>query len=312
MATYNFYKNGDLEKPKGVSQQQYDSAEYGQLFSVTPSEVPARVYIFQTAADISGSSYKRIRSLKNLINNYRGLDEIYNFDNLLNKPISILSLNSYFLGTGIEKGSVELSICLTGTLVDKAEDKKENGVLYNNNNEKVGFVLYREGFIILNNTASLCDESFTHTYNRNINDTVAISPLSSSWSYFGANSSSSIGRIVYSTSYTPNSTLSTNITFTYAEKNDLNHSNNITYLDYNQNIYENSSSTSIVENKTLTIKKTNKSDFISGSADFDKQTFISRVGLYDKDKKLIAIGNLATPIRKTENREFTIKLKLDT
>ena len=43
---------------------------------------------------------------------------------------------------------------------------------------------------------------------------------------------------------------------------------------------------------------------------FEKQTFITRIGLYDKDKKLIAVGSLANPVRKTENREFTIKLKI--
>ena len=35
------------------------------------------------------------------------------------------------------------------------------------------------------------------------------------------------------------------------------------------------------------------------------------VCIYDKDKNLIAIAKLATPVKKTAKREFTFKIKLD-
>ena len=47
------------------------------------------------------------------------------------------------------------------------------------------------------------------------------------------------------------------------------------------------------------------------SASFKKQTYISQIGLYDDDKNLIGVAKLATPVKKTEDREFTFKLKLD-
>ena len=47
------------------------------------------------------------------------------------------------------------------------------------------------------------------------------------------------------------------------------------------------------------------------SESFKKQTYISQIGLFDDDKNLVAIAKLATPVKKTEDREFTFKLKLD-
>mgnify|MGYP003338390764 CR=1 FL=1 len=50
---------------------------------------------------------------------------------------------------------------------------------------------------------------------------------------------------------------------------------------------------------------------MSGSAPFEKETYISRIGLYDKDRKIIGYATLANPVKKTENREFIFKLKID-
>ena len=44
---------------------------------------------------------------------------------------------------------------------------------------------------------------------------------------------------------------------------------------------------------------------------FKKQTYISKVGIYDDQRRLIGIAKLANPVRKTEDREYTFKLKLD-
>jgi hypothetical protein len=44
---------------------------------------------------------------------------------------------------------------------------------------------------------------------------------------------------------------------------------------------------------------------------FKKQTWISRIGIYDKDKNLIGIAKVANPVKKTEEHDFTFKLKLD-
>jgi hypothetical protein len=44
---------------------------------------------------------------------------------------------------------------------------------------------------------------------------------------------------------------------------------------------------------------------------FRKETYISKIGIYDDQKNLIGIAKMATPVRKRENDQFTFKLKLD-
>ena len=53
------------------------------------------------------------------------------------------------------------------------------------------------------------------------------------------------------------------------------------------------------------------SSYADPTGSFEKQTFISRIGIYDKDKNLIGVAKVANPVKKTEDREFTFKLKLD-
>ena len=54
-----------------------------------------------------------------------------------------------------------------------------------------------------------------------------------------------------------------------------------------------------------------KSVYTNFSESFQKTTYISKVGIYDEDRNLIAIAKVATPVKKTEDREYTFKIKLD-
>jgi hypothetical protein len=53
------------------------------------------------------------------------------------------------------------------------------------------------------------------------------------------------------------------------------------------------------------------SPYVDPTGSFNKQTYVSKVGIYDDQKRLIAVAKLANPIRKTENRDYTFKLKMD-
>jgi hypothetical protein len=70
------------------------------------------------------------------------------------------------------------------------------------------------------------------------------------------------------------------------------------------------SDTSYAENKK-TIRNIVKSQFENYSASFESTTFISKVGIYDENKNLIAIAKLANPIKKTSSRDYMIKMKMD-
>ena len=44
---------------------------------------------------------------------------------------------------------------------------------------------------------------------------------------------------------------------------------------------------------------------------FQKETYITKIGIYDDEKNLIAITHLSKPMRKLEDRDYIFKLKLD-
>lgn len=97
----------------------------------------------------------------------------------------------------------------------------------------------------------------------------------------------------------------------HAPKGELNHSNNPTYLQHGQEQSSLSTDTEYVEKNNIELNNTVKAPYNSPDANFRKQTWISKIGIYDEEKNLIGIVKLATPIRKTEERELTFKLKLD-
>ena len=99
-----------------------------------------------------------------------------------------------------------------------------------------------------------------------------------------------------------------------APKGELNHSNNPTYLDYGyvtSSAEVSSLGSEFTETFERTIKNVVKSPYADPTGSFSKETYISKIGIYDEDNNLIAIAKLATPVRKTEDRDFTFKIKMD-
>jgi len=239
--------------------------------------------------------------------------------------INMLSVPSIFYGSAIKKGSVDLKFYVSGTLVAEASDKNHNGELVHSgptgsaySGSTVGFVMYNEGFIILTgNTAfQLFDDAAgTGTESQKHTDVYIPdeSARTASWVHFGHTGSVNQDPILSSsyslsfegTTYTPVLTM-----FAHAPKGKLNNSLNPTYIERNQNIESNSGSLGYTENKNLKVKNTMSSSYIYDQ-EYEKQVFISKIGIYDEDKNLIAIAKLAKPVRKTDELEYTFKLKYD-
>jgi hypothetical protein len=99
--------------------------------------------------------------------------------------------------------------------------------------------------------------------------------------------------------------------FATAPKGELNHSNNPTYLQHNYNAVTSSSPGGYRQDDTIKIKNVVSSAYNDPTGSFEKTTYVSKIGLYDKNKNLIGIAKTSTPIRKTVERDFTFKLKLD-
>jgi hypothetical protein len=103
-----------------------------------------------------------------------------------------------------------------------------------------------------------------------------------------------------------------NITmFATAPKGQLNHSNNPTFVAFGSSSQASSAPHAYVQNAQQGIKNIVSSSYNDPTGSFVKTTYVSKIGIYDKNKNLIAIAKPATPIKKTATRDFTFKLKLD-
>ncbi|MAE68285.1 hypothetical protein CL635_00535 [bacterium] len=228
--------------------------------------------------------------------------------------LGLISIPSIFYGSAIKKGTVDLKFYWTGSLIARAQDINHNGELIhtqpvgsNGSGSVVGIVLYNEGMIILTGS-----EAFGKATDYYISGAAPDYPK---WIYFagetiqrttGSTNSAYIMNMS-GTTKTPTMTI-----FAGAAKGQWNHSNNPSFRVYSSNGRPTTTSPrSYIENDNIQIKNVVSSSFPDPTGSFAKTTYISKIGLYDKDYNLIALAKPSTPIRKTAERDFTFKLKLD-
>jgi hypothetical protein len=229
--------------------------------------------------------------------------------------INLVSIPSIFYGEQIKKGSLVLKYFITGTLIAQAEDIKRNGELVQTlpvgstlSGSVIGLALYNEGFLLL--TASSGFTATTNDYGPENGNP--------SWVYFGTYVSGNTdygGVSAVNESYSlyfegvhtiPNMTM-----FMNAPKNELNNSSNPTFLTYSTASFAYTSSVDYKEIQNREIKNTVYSEYADPTGSFEKHTYITRINVYDENKNLIGIAKLAKPVKKTEGRDLTFKIKLD-
>ena len=224
----------------------------------------------------------------------------------------MISIPSILYGSKIKKGTISLKYYVTGTLVGELQDKNYNGELVQvgpegstGSGSVAGVALYREGFLLLTGSWDLNAETI---------QTDANGP--SKWIHFnyGANDGNSPALTTLSASfaidYQGTTHTQTMTMFATAPYGELNHSNNPTYLDASETQAASTGSIQYME-QPKKIKNVVHSQFLDVEPDFVKTTYISKIALYDEDKNLIGIAKVATPVRKTEEKQYTFKLKLD-
>tara|TARA_R110002020_G_scaffold250275_3_gene464364 strand:- start:250 stop:1185 length:936 start_codon:yes stop_codon:yes gene_type:complete len=249
-------------------------------------------------------------ALRNTLDYYTTLSPHYayssEFVDKTSQKLNIISIPSIFYGSSIQKGTVKLKYFVTGTLIAEASDTLKNGVLLQTSGSttgsSVGVVLYNEGFIMLTSSTSLA--SHTEQY-----DSVP-QHQSASWHYFGTmNSNSGAPSSSFSIDFDAVNPVQTITLFAHAKKNQINFSNNPTFISRSfstitdPKIY--------FEDSKNPIKNIVSSSYKNHKASFKPVTYISKIGIYDENKNLIAIAGLANPVRKLEERSYTFKLKLD-
>lgn len=115
----------------------------------------------------------------------------------------------------------------------------------------------------------------------------------------------------YSLSFLGTHRVPTMTMFANAPKGELNWSNNPTFLEYSATTFKPLTGSYFFNEQTKTIKNIVSSSIDNYSASFEKVTYINQVNLYDDMGNLIGIAKTSKPIKKTEDTDFTFKLKLD-
>lgn len=310
-------KDGALGAFKTVATETYAAFNYGETITGSyplVSTVSSEYYE-------PGDSRPRVDALKNTLNHYKARYSPYfafssSFGDKAEDDLRLISLPSIVYGSAIEKGTVSCKFYLTGTLIAELGDPNENGELIqvgpsgsNGSGSVAGVVLYREGFLVLTGSWDLHP---SYTDNFVPLQTGSVAPA---WKHFfttGSNDidtvkSSSFGLSLNGTQYIPTLTM-----LCHANKGEFNHSNNPTYVEHGQDdMIPFSSSVAYRERDNIAIKNLVKVPYDEEEPEFEKTTYISRVGIFDEEKNLIGVAKLATPVRKKEIDSYTFKLKVD-
>ena len=277
-------------------------------------------------------------ALRNSLDFAKRLGQHYDFPSGSSTPTNVIYIPSIFYGSGIKKGTVELKYYITGTLVAHCRDSRYDGALIMSGNSDsglvqdgatVGAVLYNEGAIILTNTNALAPTAVgsptLNGYTDRTNTTVANVTVLSSWLTFGTGlpqgnspsldhlpgqaflQSASFGLDFAGTHKIPTVTMLAN-----ANRGELNYTNNPTYAQSSSVAFMRPiTGSNLYHEQARTIKNTHSSSYSDPTGSLEKTTYITKVGIYDDNKKLIGIASVAKPVKKTEDRDLTFKLKLD-
>ncbi len=289
-----------FSSPLYVDKQQYKYLPLSSSINIK--------YYNSTESDEENTKRRRLHALKNILNRNSIRSQHYLFSSSLgdklNQDLTLISIPSIFYGTTIKKGSVELTINYDGQNIAKLSDTKLNGELIetvgNNTGSVAGVVLYDEGFILL-----------TGSWNQNIIEESV--EVGTRWNCFGTGSEHLVNSGSFDINFNGTNEIQTVTMMAHAEKHEFNHSNNPTYVKYDSNKtnYINYSETNYREDEYREIKNITKYEYENYSGSLEKEVYISKIGIYDEHKNLIAVAKLATPVRKTSSRDFTFKLKLD-
>ena len=288
-----------------------------------------------------GSSRTYINALKNKFEQYSCLSPHYQYSsshgNKSSQIINLISIPSIMFGSSIEKGSLKLKYYITGSLIGELSDFRKNGELVQSgpvgstgSGSIAGVVLYNEGLIVLTGSWDLHHESLSYdssTTSKWIHFGYGVNPSKNSVSIFETGLSGDLEFVRRATLSNPTiaeTTLSASFLLEYkgithtqtmtmlahAPYAELNHSNNPTFVTSSEVTQASTGVYQYVE-QPKPIKNIVHTQFTDQAPDFKKVTYISKVGIYDKDRNLIAVAKVATPVRKTEDLSYTFKLKLD-
>ena len=314
----NEFRYGDILRSKYPL-----SASITREYVATPSSSLAAGAATPHGIGEYNTNYMAIR---NTLNHHRIRSEHYavlssgNW-NKDSQELNMIHIPSIFYGTKIKPGSVRLEWYYTGSLVSVVADTKQNGELRQfsssvhstYDNKVAGVVLYEEGIILLTGSWDLNEETMRV-------GTAPIGLKKPKWIYFGAGandgntraaSAASFGNGSYKLSFKGVTETQVLTMFAKAKKGEVNYSNNPSFLQFGQTKIFSTGSSVYEESSDLKLVNFVSSSYTEYNAPFKRQVYISKVGIYDKNKNLIGVATLGSPVLKQDDQEIAFKLKLD-
>ena len=331
------YKGLDQVAFKGITRDSYNK-DYAFGDVITGSYMMSASITRKLYASAAGfnDTNKDGAALRNSLDFAKRLGQHYDFPSGSSALVTnVIYIPSIFYGSEIKKGTVDLRMYITGTQIARCRDSRYDGALIMSGDSDngsvtdgttVGVVLYNEGAIILTSSVALSTPAPTvKLYNIRDNTTTVAQVGTNSWTAFGLGlpqgndvslehlpnqaylQSASFGLEFAGTHKIPTVTMLAN-----ANRGELNYSNNPTYAQSSSVAFMRPiTGSNLYHEQARTIKNTHSSSYSDPTGSLEKTTYITKVGIYDDNKKLIGIASVAKPVKKTEDRDLTFKLKLD-
>ena len=310
-------KDSSLNSFGTTSTNAFNQFQYGDVIT---GSYPLSSSIIRSSS-IENATRSEINALQNTLNHYKPLSPSYAYSSSLGdkstQALTLISIPSIFYGSSMKKNSIKLNFYISGTLAATCEDIYRNGELIqtsgsayaqdNGSGAVAGIALYNEGFIILTGSWNLTEDTYQFG---------DASATQGTWLDFAVGANDGATPISPSASFSLDfkgtNYINTITMLADAPLGDLNFSPNPTFATYRDNSPTNyTSSTGYFQDEKVPLKNTISSSFYDDNAKFKRQTFISKIGIYDENKNLIAVANLSKPIKKLEDIDYTFKLKLD-
>ena len=290
------------------------SASISRIYIPAGDEFDSNTFETELAENnlFAHSNKRYIRALKNYIEFGQGRSREFTYGDKGTSDVNLICIPSIFYGSGIKKDTLKLDYYVTGTLIARLEETSGNGELvqtYGPGSGSVAGILLREqGIAILTGSWSL------ESHQANFFNTGVTNP---SWLSFGTGidevGTTTEAAIGPDHSYLVKcegiNKIPTLTMLAHADYDEMNYSNNPTFLS--GGFITGSISSGSFNEESATAWNIKKSKYSGDIEDYEKVTYISKVGIYDEYKNLIAIATLASPIKKTEKLDYTIKLKMD-
>ena len=307
-------KGSSLNNLSTVSLASFNAFSYGDVIS---GSYPLSASI--TRNFFTGSSRRQITSLKNTLNYNKINSQHFAFSSSLGdkgtQNVCLIDIPSIFFGSSVKNNTLKLDFFVTGTLTGRLEANAKGELVQTlpqdaNSGSVAGVVLKNMGAILITGSWDVTLDNIDNY------DQSGGSEEPFKWYYYmvGIQGNDPYTTALPSSSFhlhfESTTELNTKIMFCTAPRGELNQSQNPTF--YTQESYKNLSYSSNKFTEPLrTIKNVVSASYTTPVPFFEKTTYISKIGIYDENKNLIGIASLARPVKKTESRNLTFKLKYD-